>query len=91
MITNDFFLHADLRRSLISRMRKNHVLIVHQGIKEFIVVNPCDSSKSQVVKVVMDIDPKRPNVQRVFSVDLVVYSGGRDANSGILCPYTNYF
>jgi hypothetical protein len=74
----------DIRRSLISRMRKNHVLIVHQDIQQVYSADGADGGSPGPVKVIMKTDPKRPNIQRVFTTDLFIYSGGRDANSGTL-------
>lgn len=59
-------------------MRKNHVLIVHQRIQNVYVER---SENATSVKVAMEMDPKRPTLQRVFTADLFIYSGGRDANS----------
>jgi NAD(P) transhydrogenase len=76
------FVEKDLRQSLINRMKKNHILIVHDDIKEISVINTTSTpDATPSVKVAMVPDPKRPNVQRIFTVDLLVYSGGRDANS----------
>jgi pyruvate/2-oxoglutarate dehydrogenase complex dihydrolipoamide dehydrogenase (E3) component len=68
------FLDPDIRRRLISRMRKNHVLIVHQNIKEIMVDSSSqDNVSNSKVQVVMESDPKRPTVQRRFLVDLLLY------------------
>ena len=74
------FVESDLRRSLKRRLKKSRVLIVHLNIKEIIEIEDEEGGKGSV-KVVMENDPLRPQIRRVFTVDTVVYSGGRDANS----------
>ena len=71
------FLERDLLRSLKRLMKKNRILIVHLDIENIEIEDTTGK-----VKVKMGTDPLRPQKpKRVFTVDTVIYSGGRDANS----------
>ena len=71
------FLEKDLMRSLKRMMKKNRILIVHLDIKSITL-----DENTEKVKVKMDTDPLRPEkLNRIFTVDTVIYSGGRDSNS----------
>lgn len=89
------FLEPDLRQAMLTRMILDRVLIVNEEIASIEleddreVVTGDDSSPSVTrrasrtgISVVLKKNPNRPTaVERRFKVDLVLYSGGRDANS----------
>lgn len=82
------FLEEDMRAALKTRMRTDRVLFVTDEVTNIEVE---DDSTAEVdakgrpvrkgVKVSLQPDPKRPLLERQLKVDMVLYSGGRDANS----------
>lgn len=79
------FLEAELRDKLKRRMKSGHVLFVHECIKEIVVGNNDDPLKvvlePRVLPSKMTVSHTRILPERRLTVDLLLYSGGRDANS----------
>ena len=82
------FLDSEIRESLKRRMKKEHILFVDEPVKQIIVEEGASKDSSDIVRVFLE--PRilkkeghkvRQLPERVLSVDLVLYSGGRDANS----------
>lgn len=73
------FLENELRESLRKRMKKGHILFVHEPIQSI------DASEDDNIKVVLEPRVQKNSTrilpQRKLKIDLVLYSGGRDANS----------
>ena len=69
------FLESETRSYLRRLMRRNRILFVDNPISS-IQVN------EDIIRVAVEPSANRPNIERVFRVDLVLYSGGRSANSG---------
>jgi hypothetical protein len=90
-------LEPDMRAALRARMVRDRVLIVHEEVQSIQLEEqeqaptqaPTQARRgagavqagSKGVTVVMAPNPLRPTVQRRFKVDMLLYSGGRDANS----------
>lgn len=68
------FLEPELRSSLRAMMVRSRILFVDQEVASVRVEDDC-------VKVAMTPTTARPKVDRVFKVDMLLYSGGRVANS----------
>jgi len=88
------FLESDLRQAMLTRMILDRVLIVNEEIasieleddREVVTGDDSPSVTRRAsrtgISVVLKKNPNRPTaVERRFKVDLVLYSGGRDANS----------
>ena len=84
-------LDKDLKESLKKKMKASHVLFVHERIKE---IKVGENDTSDPLKVVLEPrvflrhnatatspSTSRTLPERRLTVDLVMYSGGRDANS----------
>ena len=69
------FLEAETRAYLKRLMRRNRILFVDNPISSI-------NLSEDIIRVAVEPSPSRPNIERVFRVDLVLYSGGRNANSG---------
>ena len=69
------FLEAETRSYLKRLMRRNRILFVDNAISSI-------QLSDDIIRVAVEPSPSRPNIERVFRVDLVLYSGGRNANSG---------
>mmetsp|Transcript_4100 Transcript_4100/g.4230 ORF Transcript_4100/g.4230 Transcript_4100/m.4230 type:complete len:468 (+) Transcript_4100:32-1435(+) len=77
------FLENEMRQSLKKRMSKDHILFVREKIR---AIQVGDDSISVVLQKPSDdeVDPRakgRATPERKLKVDLVLYSGGRNANS----------
>lgn len=79
------FLESELRKSLRERMSREHILFVRDSVKEIQV----DNSSIGVVLNQPEHMPgwksERLMPERRLKVELVLYSGGRNANSEGLC------
>ena len=80
------FMEIEMKESLIRRMKKNHVLFVHEAVSELKLGNGTDDKirvilEQRKLPMSSDATKLRSLPQRCLSVDLVLYSGGRDANS----------
>jgi len=79
------FLEPDKRRAMRRRMAKDRILFVKDDIKSIFLEEETDNTSGKVI-VTLVTDPKRPSVERKFRVDMLLFSGGRDANSeGLGC------
>jgi pyruvate/2-oxoglutarate dehydrogenase complex dihydrolipoamide dehydrogenase (E3) component len=77
------FLENEMRQSLKKRMSKDHILFVREKIREIQIGNDSISVVLQKPSE-GDLDPRakgRAGPERKLKVDLVLYSGGRNANS----------
>ena len=85
------FLDEELRAVLKKQMKRNHVLFVEEAISE-IVLEETQSSEAKgetVTRAKVSLEARvmgagekqRKLPERKLSVDLILYSGGRDANS----------
>ena len=79
------FLESEIRKSLRERMSREHILFVKESVKEIKVDNSS-------IGVVLNQPEHRPGwkadrlvPERRLKVDIVLYSGGRNANSEDLC------
>ena len=87
------FLEADLRATLKRRMKRSHILFVHEPISEISLEEDCVrvSLQPRVFPVTGSANSSAPPAQRILPqrklrVDRVLYSGGRNANSeGLNC------
>eukprot|EP00611_Tribonema_gayanum_P015792 TRINITY_DN276_c2_g1_i2.p1 TRINITY_DN276_c2_g1~~TRINITY_DN276_c2_g1_i2.p1 ORF type:complete len:661 (-),score=253.92 TRINITY_DN276_c2_g1_i2:740-2524(-) len=71
------FLTEELRDALRKRMVRDRVLFVNAKVRRI------DVGSDKLVRVLLEEQPRQPKRLRV---DMVLYSGGRDANSeGLLC------
>jgi NAD(P) transhydrogenase len=81
------FLEDELRQALKRRMKRNHILFVREPVKEIAVAEDSISVALERLPQVQRLDangeplPRRNAPERKLKVDLVLYSGGRDANS----------
>jgi pyruvate/2-oxoglutarate dehydrogenase complex dihydrolipoamide dehydrogenase (E3) component len=82
------FLEADLRATLKRRMKRSHILFVHEPISNISLEEDCVrvSLQPRVFPVTGTGNDTSPPVQRILPqrklrVDRVLYSGGRNANS----------
>lgn len=71
------FLELELRRTLRTMMARSRILFVGEDVSSVKV-------EEDYVKVALVPNPRRPQVERVFKVDMMLYSGGRVANSNEL-------
>lgn len=87
------FLEAELRATLKRRMKRSHILFVHEPISEISLDEDCVrvSLQPRVFPVIGTGNSSAPPAQRILPqrklrVDRVLYSGGRNANSeGLNC------
>ena len=79
------FLDPEIRSSLKRRMKDGHVLFVHEAIREIKVGTDDATDPLKVILEPRLMEGKgnstRQLPERRLTVDLVLYSGGRDANS----------
>ena len=78
------FLDKELRENLKRRMKASHILFVHEAVKEIIVGQDDAVDSLKVVlepRVMENRNSTRVLPERRLTVDLLLYSGGRDANS----------
>ena len=77
------FLEKEIRQSLRMRMSREHILFVRESVREIqvgnssigVVLNP------SMLQIERDKEKGRVAPERRLKVDLVLYSGGRNANS----------
>jgi len=87
------FLEPDLRQAMLTRMVRDRVLIVNEEIASIELEDDREEASGgddpstrrasrKGISVVLKKNPNRlTTVERRFKVDLVLFSGGRDANS----------
>ena len=92
------FLEKETRKSLLRQMRRNHILFINEPIANIEIKEDTNGDetntkeelaklrKRQIGAVKVMVTDKKKKKPRILSTDLLVYCGGRNANSeGIGC------